>query len=265
MSLKKRAAPVMFLFLLGVAGAQSQKAAPAPPADPPSATAIPAVSDTMSWISGHFEKSVQTSIIPVRAEGNLSPEQRELYGSKGWDTTVDTGLTIVTTHTYSVSFQDCSVTLTQKAVNDATQKAAKEAEFQQKNDVEDDSTVVGPFDLSNLRPDKIVVEPPSTLHPSWMKTGPRLKIAAASGIPNAVTTDGQDLQDAFGMGGPSYEKIKETFNERTALALSPSKSPDTVTEITIDFATQEMADRQAKAWKAAITGCGGKAVSDKLF
>jgi hypothetical protein len=268
--MKKRTALILFLsLLLGAAGVQGQETAPKPPAD----GRIPPIEDTVSWISAHFEKSAQTLIIPVSAEGNFSPEQRELYQSNGTPIpTIDTNITILTTHTYSVSFQDCSVTLTQKAVNDATLKAADGAAFmaanrdvvKQEQNVERDSTVVGPFDLSNLRLDKIVVEPPNTLHPSMMKAGPRLRIAATSAISNAVTTDGQDLQDAFGLG-PIHEDHKTMLGDREALAMTPSKTPDTVSEITIDFATQEMADRQAKAWGAAIAACGGKSVPDKLF
>jgi len=152
-----------------------------------------------------------------------------------------------------------------KAVNDATEKVVVDVTgHTKKQNVERDSAVVGPFDLSNLLPDKIVVEPPDASHPSVMKAGPRLRIQAISAIPNAVTIDGQDLQDAFGLT-PVPQKSREAFDDRLAFALTPSKSPDTVSEIAIDFATQEMADRQAKAWKAAIIGCGGKTVPDKLF
>jgi len=260
----------MSLFLLGAVGAQSQKAAP-PPADPPSATPIPAVSDTMSWISAHFEKSSQTLRIQVTTEPlGMTDGQRQFATADGRSiATIETDLTVVTTHTYSVSFQDCSVTLTQKAANDATQKAAVGAtwsnstvsgEFPERHNVEHDSAVVGPFDLSNLLPGKIVVEPPDPA----IKAGPRLRITAISAIPNAVTIDGQDLIEVFGLNALP-EGSKETIRERLALALTPSKSADTVSEITIDFATQEMADRQAKAWKAAIIGCGGKTVPDKLF
>jgi hypothetical protein len=155
--------------------------------------------------------------------------------------------------------------MTQKAVTDATDRVVSDVTgVSRKRVVERDSTVVGRFDLSNLLPEKISVEPPNGSDPKVIKTGPRLKITAISAIPNVVTVDGQDSLEVFGFD-PLPEKTKETFGDRLALATTPSKSPDTVSEITIDFATQEMADRQAKAWKAAITGCGGKAVSDKLF
>jgi hypothetical protein len=75
----KKTAFVAFLSLIGVVGAQSQKAAPTPPTDPPSATPIPAVSDTMSWVSAHFEKSTQTLILPVGAEPGQSAEQRQMF------------------------------------------------------------------------------------------------------------------------------------------------------------------------------------------
>ena len=115
MNLRKRTAPVMFLFLLGAVVAQSQKAAPAPPVDPPSATPTPAVSDTMSWISGHFEKSALTLSITYTAEAPMTDGQRQFLQAGGNPIpTVDFALTIATTQTYSVSFQDCSVTLTRK-------------------------------------------------------------------------------------------------------------------------------------------------------
>jgi hypothetical protein len=266
---KNKTALILFLFVLAVVVVQGQETAPKPPVDGP----IPPIADTISWISAHFEKSAQTLIIPVSAQPGLTDDARQYLTANGSPIpTIDTNITIVTTHTYSVSFQDCAITLTQKAVNDATEQAANGAAFmaangdvvKQEQNVERDSTVVGPFDLSNLRLDKIVVEPPNTLHPSMMKTGPRLRIAATSAISNAVTTDGQDLQDAFGLG-PIHEDHKQMLDDREALAMTPSKTPDTVSEITIDFATQEMADRQAKAWGAAIAACGGKSVPDKLF
>jgi hypothetical protein len=268
-NLKKWAALVVFLFLLGAVGAQSQKAAPAPPADPPSTTPIPAVADTMSWISAHFEKSSQTLSIEVTTEPpDLTDDERQAWTANGGSVpTIDADLTIVTTHTYSVSFQECSVTLTQKAVNDATQKGLAsqrdkrvgDATIYGRKNVGHDSTVVGPFELSNLSPNKILVAAAD----SAMKTGPRLKITAISAIPNAVTVDGQDLMEVLGLS--DLHAQNKALDDRLALALTPSKSPDTVSEITIDFATPEMADRQAKAWKAAITGCGGKTVPDKLF
>jgi hypothetical protein len=103
-NLKKRAALVMFLFLLGAVGAQSQKAAPSqPPADPPSAAPIPALSDTMSWISAHFEKSSQTLSITYTAEAPMTDGQRQFLQAGGDPIpTVDLALTVVTTQTYSV-------------------------------------------------------------------------------------------------------------------------------------------------------------------
>jgi len=230
---KKRVALIIALSLLGAVGAQSQKAAPAPPADSPPATPIPAVSDTMSWISAHFEKSAQTLVLPVAADPGLTDDARQYLQAQGTPIpTIDTELTVATTHTYSVTFQDCSVTLTQKAVNNATEKAVNGAAFmaangavvKQEQNVERDSTVVGPFDLFNLLPNKIVVEPPDTLHPSMMKTGPRLRIQAISAIPNAVTIDGQDLQDAFALG-PIHEDHKKILGDREALAMTPSRLP----------------------------------------
>lgn len=269
--MKNGTAFVAFFSLLVAVAVQGQETALKPPVDEPA----PIVADTMGWISVHFEKSSQTLVIPVSAQPGLTDDARQYLAANGTPITpIDANLTIITTRTYSVSFQDCSVTLTQKAVNDATEQAvvdgavfmaANGEAVRQEHNVESDYTVVGPFDLSTLRPDKIVIEPPNTSRPSMMKTGPRLRIAATRAIPNAVTTDGQDLRDAFGLSGPVHEDHKIIFGEREAVATTPSRAPDTVSEIALDFATQEMADRQARAWKAAITACGGRAVSDKLF
>jgi len=78
----------------------------------------------MGWISVHFEKSSQTLVIPVSAQPGLTDDARQYLAANGTPITpIDANLTIITTRTYSVSFQDCSVTLTQKAVNDATEQA----------------------------------------------------------------------------------------------------------------------------------------------
>jgi hypothetical protein len=258
--MKTIAAVAILLLLVFDAHAQQTTA--------PVAASKPPVSDILSWINGHFEKSAQTLSLPSALEVDVTDDQREYYQAQGNPIpTVNTDLVIASTRTYSISFQDCSVTLTQRTVNDATLKAADtNVKFDQKQNVEHDSTVIGPFDLGILQPDKIVVEPSNTSHPSprsVIKTGPRLKIASIGGIANTVTIDGADLIDKFGL--TLSPKVQEGFGDKLLFALTPSKTPDTVSEITIDFATPEMADRQAKAWRDAIGGCGGKTTPDNLY
>jgi hypothetical protein len=133
----------------------------------------------MSWISAHFENSSQILTLTYTSEnGAFSEETRQWMLANGNPAPpVNVSLTIATTRTYSVAFQDCSVTLTQKAVNDATAKAVSGEVFlatnrdavKQEKHAERDSTVVGPFDLGNLLPNKIVVELPNALYPSMIK------------------------------------------------------------------------------------------------
>jgi hypothetical protein len=92
---------------------------------------------------------------------------------------------------------------------------------------------IGPFNLNNLRPDHISV--------GSSGQNPRMVINAISAIP--------------------------VSREQTS---APSARTDGVftfswSFVQIDFATKEMANRQAKAWHDAIIGCGGRAVPDNLY
>ena len=91
-------------------------------------------------------------------------------------------------------------------------------------------TVLGPFEFSNLRPDTI-------------------KVRAEQGYISL-----------------HISAVNPTILELDVLAGLPAPtSGQMVRDLEIRFATQDMADRQAKAWHDAIIGCGGKAVSDKLY
>ena len=86
----------------------------------------------------------------------------------------------------------------------------------------------GPFDLSNLRPDKIFQAPDEIYQPP----GAFLQIEAVNAIPIVQTT------------GPG----STTSSMRSALH--------------IWFDSADSVDRQVKAWHDAIVGCGGKPIPD---
>ncbi len=88
--------------------------------------------------------------------------------------------------------------------------------------------VWGPFALGNLIPSKIVVSP--------LQPFSKLTIGSAHPIQTQSTySDGE------------------------------KPSSDTWPALWVMFATQAMANRQAKAWHDAIVACGGKAVPDNLY
>lgn len=120
----------------------------------------------------------------------------------------------------SLTFQDCSATLSERTTSSGIANYVA-------------TQVYGPFDLSNLIPDKIktfISTPPGGSTPRFS-----LSIDSAHPVPKFDTMSGEQ----------------------------PSSS--TMSTIYMNFAAQGMANRQAKAWHDAIVSCGGKAVPDNLY
>lgn len=91
--------------------------------------------------------------------------------------------------------------------------------------------IYGPFNLGDLIPNKISVSvPTSTYNKSGLTLTPVHPIAR-----HTTYSDGE------------------------------APGSDTTPGLVIPFATQDMANRQAKAWHDAIVACGGKAVPDNLY
>ncbi|MGH2509947.1 MAG: hypothetical protein ACRDHZ_21410, partial [Ktedonobacteraceae bacterium] len=86
----------------------------------------------------------------------------------------------------------------------------------------------GPFDLSNLRPDKIFQAQDNIFQPP----GAFLQIEAVNAIP-IVQTDSS---------GPTTSSMRSALH--------------------IWFDSPDLVDRQVKAWHDAIVGCGGKPIPD---
>jgi len=120
----------------------------------------------------------------------------------------------------SLTFQGCSATLSERATYSGLANLVH-------------TEVYGPFDLSNLIPDKIktsISTPPGASAPRFS-----LSIDSAHPDPLLHTASGEQSSSEF------------------------------MSTIYINFATQDMANRQAKAWHDAIVACGGKAVPDNLY
>lgn len=93
-----------------------------------------------------------------------------------------------------------------------------------------DGTVTsGPFELGTLRPETIKIDPQPQMHRYIMWI-------------SAVNTFPVSMPDIHG------NMISEPHNF-----------------LSIPFATEDMASRQAKAWRDAIIACGGRAVPDNLY
>jgi hypothetical protein len=103
-----------------------------------------------------------------------------------------------------------------------------------------DSTTValtGPFELSSLRPDTIeIIETATSGHRRLTLNMPSIKPLPVTSKSTAVGNYGS---------GPT----------------STSSSTYSISSLALVFATQDIANRQAKAWHDAIIGCGGKPVS----
>jgi hypothetical protein len=90
------------------------------------------------------------------------------------------------------------------------------------------TTTWGPFDLSNLRPDKIFRTQDTIFQPP----GAFLEITAVNAIPTVIA---------------------DSPGSTTSLMLSAIK---------IRFASADLVDLQYKPWHDAIVACGGKPVPD---
>ena len=128
--------------------------------------------------------------------------------------------------TSSLSFQGCRVTIHEEAIMSTLFRSGERypgGAF---------TTTWGPFDLSNLRPDKIFRASDDIFQPP----GVFLQIEAVNAIPT-VDTD---------------SKTGSTTRFMPALH--------------IWFDSADSVERQAKAWHDAIVGCGGKpSVPDDLY
>jgi hypothetical protein len=149
------------------------------------------------------------------------------------------------TVTYSMSFQGCSATLISNFTLSYTHINSAD-NLRGHIDSTQDEWTFGPFDLSKLRPDKI--EAGSAPLPSLVfkaeggAPSPQLAFLAVNAIPYKYVHDGRNWP------------------------LDPGQASSGVTQVVpIHFATQDIANSQAKAWRDAIIACGGKAVSDKLY
>ena len=132
------------------------------------------------------------------------------------------GSTIQMWETSSLSFQACRVTISDEAIM-FTVFTSGERYGSGTSEI-----TWGPFDLSNLRPDKIFQAPDEIYQPP----GAFLQIEAVNAIPIVQTT------------GPG----STTSSMRSALH--------------IWFDSADSVDRQVKAWHDAIVGCGGKPIPD---
>ena len=126
----------------------------------------------------------------------------------------------------ALSFQGCQATLTFASNSKGTSSGTVV--------IGTDKNIVGPFDLSNLRPDTIQTGDVETFN---------LAVKSVTMLPVTVT---QKI-----IGGPFNGTNTSDTNVQNGFVLS--------------FRTKDMRDRQAKAWHDAIIGCGGKAISDKLY
>jgi hypothetical protein len=129
------------------------------------------------------------------------------------------GTTIQMWKTSSLSFQGCRVTIYEEAIMFTVFRSGERY-------ANGDSTITwGPFDLSNLRPDKIFRTPDEIFQPP----GAFLQIEAVNAI-------------------PIVQAGSTASSRRSALH--------------IWFDSTDSVDRQAKAWHDAIVGCGGKPIPD---
>ncbi len=164
-----------------------------PPDSPAQQPAPPSTSDILTWITSHLDALTYTSVIG--------------------------GESVTFSSNYQLAFNGCRVdSLTQFSTSVSPKRTDKS------------TFTYAPFDLSNLRPDKIQVN-------SGYTGG-----TVALYIPFVTSVQSTVQSTVPGQGGT---------NPNSALMIS--------------FATKEMADRQAKAWHDAIVACGGKAVSDTLY
>ena len=132
------------------------------------------------------------------------------------------GTTVQMWETSSLSFQGCQVTIYEETIGFTVFRSGE------KYGSGTSMITWGPFDLSNLRPDKIFQAPDKNYQPP----GAYLQIEAVNAIPTVQT----------GGSGPT-----------TTLMLSG---------LHIWFNSADLVDRQAKAWHDAIVGCGGKPTPD---
>jgi hypothetical protein len=139
-----------------------------------------------------------------------------------------------TTQTTSIAYQGCQVTLTSSIFGHNEWKNGERSRGT-------NTSVNGPFDLSSLSPDKT-----STLATASYFT---LFLSSTNPISQTYSMNSMRANSSGVWGQPENDP----------------GSPVAVYKIGILFATQDMADRQAKAWHDAIIGCGGKPVSDKLY
>jgi len=163
---------------------------------------------------------------PVKAQTPDATEVLKWIAShmttEAYDVTAN-GLTTRTRTTSSLSFQGCRTTVYVMSTTLAIGVYAG-AIAPSKS-----TTTWGPFDLSNLLPDKIS-QPTPTFLPSF------LQIAAVNAIP-VVSID----EDSTGE--------EHTSTQMYSWLRIPFDSPDS-------------ADKQAKAWHDAIVECGGKPIPD---
>ena len=128
---------------------------------------------------------------------------------------------------YSLSFQGCQVTVYEVGITFTVFKSGETW-------ASGNTTITwGPFDLSNLRPDKI----DQTRDKFYQPPGTFLQIDAIQPIP-VVQNNGP----ALGIPGSTVNVMRSALR--------------------IWFDSADSVDRQVKAWHDAIVGCGGKPIPD---
>ena len=137
----------------------------------------------------------------------------------------ESGTTAEVSETSSLSFQGCRVTIYDEATVITVFRNGDRYRVET-------TTTWGPFDLSNLRPDKIVQAPDENVQPP----GAFLRIDAVNAIPLLVQTVAP---------GPTTSSMRSF--------------------VKLWFDSADLVDHQAKAWHDAIIGCGGKPAPDGLY
>jgi hypothetical protein len=159
------------------------------------------------------------------AQKNSTTDILAWIGSHFEHVALPAGPTETTNFDYALTFEGCQVTLTQMA-------RSLDGNGRRIPGAPGSTTVIGPFPLSALRPDTMAVSP-------GFGGGVNLVILAVT---------------------PTLPWISRASDTSADEGSGSDKGG-----IQISFATQAMAQRQAKAWRDAITSCGGKGVSDRLY
>lgn len=174
---------------------------------------------SLTWIGGHFETS--TEVVRVLDDGGIQDHYT------------------TTTQTDKMTFQGCTVNL---VISQQFLHVAKDG----KTDNDYSGTLSANFDLSNLVPGKIHVTSRDE----------------ESCYPLDLVKDGDKpaphCPDLEGVAAPP-QLITLLLPAVTPIVMTDSYwGSSQYTSVQIRFATLDLANRQADAWRAAILACGGK-------